>query len=157
MVFRNVPVAGEVYRPGTLPAAATSYRADSVTLGWEERMKTRARRRTENGLEFVTALERGTVLRQGDALVLESVPLVVTIHERPEEVLVVSPRTVEEWALWAYHIGNSHQPLMIDDDTLVCPDIPGVDQMLGYHGIPFTRERRPFTPVSQAPSHHGGG
>jgi hypothetical protein len=46
---------------------------------------------------------------------------------------------------------------MIDEETLVCPDIPGVEQMLGYHRIPFTRQRRPFTPVSQTPSHHGGG
>jgi hypothetical protein len=30
-----------------------------------------------------------------------------------------------------------------------------MEQVLTYHAIPFTREERPFTPVSQAPGHHG--
>jgi len=137
-----------------MPAGVGAYPSDSIALGWEERLRTRARRRTDGGIEFATALERGTVLRDGDLLLLESVPLIVTVRERPEAVLVVAPPTMHEWALWSYYIGNSHQPVMITGEALVCPDVPGVEQMLSYHAIPFAREVRPFTPVSQAPSHH---
>jgi hypothetical protein len=28
-----------------------------------------------------------------------------------------------------------------------------MDQILKYHGIPFVRERRPFTPVGQVSDH----
>ena len=57
-------------------------------------------------------------------------------------------------ARWAYYIGNSHQPLMIADDALVCADVPGMEQVLTWHAIPFTREQRAFTPESQGPEHH---
>jgi urease accessory protein len=154
MLFRSVPIAETVYASDRLPAAALAYPLDSLTLGWEERMKTRARRSSDGGVEFGTALTRGTVLRQGDAFVLDTLPLVVTIRELSEAVFVIRPQTAAEWALWSYHIGNSHQPLMIADASLVCLDIPGVEQMLTYYAIPFARDTRPFTPVSQAPGHH---
>ena len=155
MLFRSVPIAETIYADGRRPASASGYPADAVTLGWEERLKTRARHRTDGGVDFATALARGTVLRERDLIVLDALPLVVTVRERAEAVLVVHPQTPREWALWSYHFGNSHQPLMIDDRALVCPDIAGVEQMLTYHAIPFTRDVRPFTPVSQAPGHHG--
>jgi urease accessory protein len=148
-------VADAVFRAERLPAALAEYRRDSVTLGWEERLKARARRRTDAGVEFGTALPRGTVLREGDCLVLDDPPLLVVVHASLDPVLVVTPSGAAQFALWAYHIGNSHQPVMITDQQLICPDVTGMQQVLDYHAIPFTRDRRPFTPVSQAPGHHG--
>lgn len=152
----RVPLAEAVYRPHTLPDDAAQYPRDAVGLGWEERLRTRARRRTDAGVEFATTLPRGTVLRDGDCLLVRELPMVVIVREQPDDVFVVRPRSVEAWALWSYHIGNSHQPMMITLDALVCPDLPGVEQMLAYHAIPFVRETRPFTPVSQSPGHHEG-
>ena len=156
MLFRSVPIADAVFRVERLPAGLLDHPRDSIALGWEERLKARARRRTDNGVEFGTALARGTVLREGDCLALENPPLVVVVHELPEPVLVARPSSASEWALWGYHIGNSHQPLMIAADALVCAALPGMEQVLNYHAIPFSREMRPFTPVSQAPGHHEG-
>ena len=155
MLFRSVPVADALFRVERLPAGVVEYARDSISLGWEERLKGRARRRTEGGVEFGTALPRGTVLREGDCLVLENAALLVVVHESLDPVLVVTPAGEAQFALWAYHIGNSHQPLMITGESLICPDVTGMQQVLDYHAIPFTRERRPFTPVSQAPGHHG--
>ena len=73
------------------------------------------------------SLPRGTVLRAGDCFVLDDERRVVMVVERPEAVFVIEPRSAPEWALFAYHIGNRHQPLMITDQALVCPDVPGVD------------------------------
>ena len=70
-----------------------------------------------------------------------------------EPVLVVRPTTAREWALFGYQIGNSHQPVMLDDDAIVCAELPGMEQVLAYHGIPFLRESRPFTPVGPSASH----
>ena len=155
MLFRTVPVADAVFRIDRLPAGLLDHPRDSLTIGWEERVKARARRRTDAGVEFGMSLPRGTVLRAGDCLALENPPLVVVIHERSEAVLVVRPSSAAEFALWGYHIGNSHQPIMIGDEELVCADLPGMERVLTYHGIPFSRDMRPFTPVSQAPGHHG--
>jgi urease accessory protein len=156
VLFRTVPVADAVFRIERLPAGLIDYPRDSVTLGWEERLRARARRLTDGGVEFGTALPRGTTLREGDCLALDNPPLLVVVHELPEQVLVARPASHAEWALWGYHIGNSHQPLMIASDALVCVDVPGMQQVLNYHAIPYTRDIRPFTPVSQAPGHHGG-
>jgi urease accessory protein len=152
--FATVPVADAVEREEQL-AADGGYARDSITLGWEDRLKTRARRHSDGGFAFAVALPRGTILRDGDCFVLHAPPRVIVVRERTEPVFVVRPRSQGEWALWAYHIGNSHQPIMIADEAIVCPDLPGMEQVLTYHGIPFTRETRAFTPVSAAPGHPG--
>ena len=56
--------------------------ADTIALGWEDRLKTRGRRRSDEGLEFGTSLPRGTVLRAGDCLVIESARAIVEVVER---------------------------------------------------------------------------
>lgn len=152
-MFRSVPVVHEVLRGPRSGALPASFRRDTVTLGWEDRLKTRGRRRTDAGVEFATALPRGTVLRSGDCLPIEPLQLAVAVVERPEPVLVVRPTTAREWALFGYQIGNSHQPVMLDDDAIVCAELPGMEQVLAYHGIPFLRESRPFTPVGPSASH----
>jgi urease accessory protein len=151
--FRSLPVARTIHRADALPEAARAYASDTVTLGWEERGRARGRRRSDGGLEFGTALERGTVLRQGDCFVLDQAATVVTVVERPESVFVIEPRSPAEWALFAYHIGNGHQPLMLTADAIVCADLPGMKEALDYHRIPFSRRVQPFTPVADVAAH----
>src|ERR1051325_12178659 len=98
--------------------APPDFGADSITLGWEERTRVHGRRTSDGGVEFATSLPRGTVLRDGDCFVLDAERLVVTVRERAEAVFVVEPRRAGEWALFAYHIGNRHQPVMITDRAL---------------------------------------
>jgi urease accessory protein len=151
--FTSLPISRAVYRAETLPGAARAYAADTVTMGWEDRLRTRGRRKSDRGVEFGTALARGTVLRAGDCFVLDAVATVVTVVERPEAVFVVEPRTPSEWALFAYHIGNCHQPLMVTDEAIVCADLPGLREALEYHRIPFTEGIRPFTPIVGIAAH----
>jgi urease accessory protein len=150
--LRSLPIARAIHRepPQELRQA---YRADTLTLGWEERLKGRGRRVSDTGLEFGTALPRGSILRGGDCLVLEEVQTIVTIVELAEPVLVIEPSSAYECGLFAYHIGNSHQPLMLAGNAILCPDLPGVRQVLDYHRIRFSPARRPFTPVGFVPNH----
>jgi urease accessory protein UreE len=105
------------------------------------------------GFEFATALARGTVLRAGDCFIFDAARLVVRVVERAESVFVIRPQTQREWALFGYHIGNSHQPIMLLDDEIVCADVPGMEQVLTYHAIPFSRSDRGFTPVGLVLDH----
>lgn len=146
-VFKSLPVARETVRHDLLPVSAAAYERDTITLGWEDRLRARGRRRSDGGLEFGTTLSRGAVLRAGDAFVLDEIRTVVTVIEREEDVFVISPATTAEWATFAYHIGNSHQPLMIENGDLVCPDVPGMAQLLEYHRIPYEKAQRAFTPI----------
>jgi urease accessory protein UreE len=85
--------------------------------------------------------------------VLDDERRVVMVVERPEAVFVIEPRGTPEWALFAYHIGNRHQPLMITDQALVCPDVPGVELLLQQHKMPYTRATLPFTPAATVAAH----
>ena len=136
-----------------LPRPALDYSRDTITLGWEDRTYVRGRRRTEGGVEFGTALPRGTVLRAGDCFVLDDERRVVMVVEQPEAVFVIEPRSAPEWALFAYQIGNRHQPLMVTDHALVCPDVPGVERLLQRHKMPYARATMPFTPAANVAAH----
>jgi urease accessory protein len=151
--FKSLPIARELHRAESLPEAARAYAADTITLGWEERLRARGRRMSDNGVMFGTALARGTVLRGGDCFVLDPISTVVIVVEMPESVFVVVPRTPSEWALFAYHIGNCHQPLMVTDEAIVCPEQPGMQEALDHHRIPFSRRVQPFTPVVDGAAH----
>jgi urease accessory protein len=152
-VFRSLPVADATCRRDAIPTHASAFVRDTIALGWEDRLKTRGRRHSDNGLEFGTSLPRGTVLRAGDCLVIDSERTIVEVVERPEPAFVIEPRTPSEWGLFAYHIGNGHQPLMITDRALVCPDVPGVELLLRHHQIPFARSNIAFTPTSAVLDH----
>jgi urease accessory protein len=148
-----VTIVERIYHADDVPDAARAYARDTVNLGWEDRTHVHGRRRTEGGIEFGTSLPRGTILRSGDLLVLDAEQLVVAIVERPEAVFVVEPRTTSEWGLFAYHIGNRHQPLMVTDRALVCPELPGVEQLLQQHRMPYVRALMPFTPAATVAGH----
>ena len=152
-LFKPLPVARAVCREDAVPTLARLYARDVITLGWEERLKARGRRTSDTGLEFATALPRGAVLRAGDCLILDEARVIVTVAEREEPVFVIRPASPEEWGLFAYHIGNNHQPLMIADEGIVCPDVPGIPQVLEQHGMPFSRATRAFTPLGALPGH----
>jgi urease accessory protein len=146
-------IAERVCQEPNLPNEARAFTRDTVTLGWEDRTHVHGRRRTDGGVEFGTALPRGTVLHAGDLFVLEGDQLVVAVVERPEAVFVIEPRSAPEWALFAYHIGNRHQPVMVTERGLVCPEVPGVELLLQQHRMPYTRATLPFTPAATVAGH----
>lgn len=146
-------IVDRVYAAADLPPSASAFARDTVTLGWQDRTHVHGRRRTDAGVEFGTSLPRGTVLREGDRFVLEAERLVVGVAERAEAVFVIAPSNPREWALFAYHIGNRHQPVMVTDDGLVCPDVAGIEQLLQQHHMPYARATRPFTPAATLAGH----
>jgi urease accessory protein len=147
-------VVSELHKLSSLPASSRAYARDTITLGWEERVQAHGRRVSDGGLELALSLPRGTVLRAGDCLVVENERVVVTVVEKPEPVFVIEPGSAPEWGLYAYHIGNRHQPVMITSQSIVCPDVPGVEQLLTQQHIPFRRALLPFTPATAAAGHH---
>ncbi|HEY1911051.1 MAG TPA: hypothetical protein VGG73_09015 [Vicinamibacterales bacterium] len=146
-------IVERVHHERELPSETRGYARDTITLGWEDRTHGHGRRRSDNGTEFGTQLPRGSVLRSGDCFVLETEQLVVSIVERPESVFLITPAQTSDWALFAYHIGNRHQPVMITDAALVCPDVPGVEALLLQHRMPYARGQLPFTPAATVVGH----
>jgi urease accessory protein len=147
-------VVDRTHRESNLPDACRTYARHTITLGWEDRVQTHGRRRSDGGIEFGLSLPRGTVLRGGDCFVIDADRTVIIVVEQPQPVFVITPRSAPDWALYAYHIGNRHQPAMITDTAIVCPDVPGVQQLLDQQHIPYTRAMLPFTPATAVSGHH---
>jgi urease accessory protein len=147
-------VIEQIHREGALPPTARGYTCDTLTLGWDDRLHVRGRRRSDGGVAFGLSLPRGTILRGGDCLVLDEAKTVVVVVERPEPVFLIAPHTPQEWGLFAYHIGNRHLPLMITEAGIVCPDVAGVEQLLEQQRIPFARATLAFTPATSVANHH---
>jgi urease accessory protein len=121
------------------------YRHDSLTLTFDDRRRGHGRRRSDGGIEFAISLPSGAVLKDGDCLVLSAEQTVVVVKEAPEAVYVVKPKTPQQWAFYAYHVGNRHQQVMIGETELVFLQSPAVRSLLEHLRIPFETDTRPFT------------
>jgi len=138
-------VVEQIVPVGQIGARYDGYRRDTITLTWEERRQGHGRRQSDAGLEFAISLPGGTILKEGDCMILEPERTIVRICEAPEPVYVVRPKTPHDWAYYAYHVGNRHQQVMIGETELVFLQNPAVRGLLEQLHVPFETDRRPFT------------
>jgi len=138
-------VVEQIVPVGQIGARYDGYRRDTITLTWEERRQGHGRRQSDGGLEFAISLPGGTILKEGDCMILEPERTIVRICEAPEPVYVVRPKTPHDWAYYAYHVGNRHQQVMIGETELVFLQNPAVRSLLEQLHVPFETGRRPFT------------
>ena len=138
-------VVEHVVREDALQGEPADYRLTTITLPLEDRQKTHGRRQSDDGLEFAISLEPGLTLADG---------VVVVVREAAEPVYVVWPRSEQEWAYYAYQVGNRHQKLMITDQELVCLQDPAVRSLFEQLHVDYTEDTRPFTPATVASGHH---
>jgi len=121
------------------------YRRDTLTLKWDDRRQGHGKRRSDAGLEFAISLPGGTILKEGDCMILGPERTIVSVREAPEPVYVVRPHTPQEWAYYAYHVGNRHQQVMIGESELIFLQNPAVRSLLEQLHVPFENAERPFT------------
>jgi urease accessory protein len=102
-------------------AAVLLRRAATVELPWDVRQKSRFDCTDTSGRALGVFLPRGTVVRGGDALVVEDGTLVV-VQAAPQPVLVVrhcpEHGTPLDLLRAAYHLANRHVPLELQADHL---------------------------------------
>lgn len=133
-----------VHHADALGADTASYARDRITLTWEERRQGHGRRRSDGGVEFAISLAPGTVLKDGDCLVLATERTIVMVEETPEAVYVIRVETPRDAAFYAYHVGNRHQPLAVTERDLVVLQNPAVRSLLEQLHASYVEDRRPF-------------
>lgn len=131
----------------------SSWKQESLTLSWEERRKGHGKRLSDQGTAFGISFPAGTLLKEGDCLLLESAKIMILVHEALEEVYVLQPQSAQEFARLAYQIGNRHQTLMITDKELICLQEIAIKSLFDQLGVSYTCQRRPFTGVLNV-NHH---
>jgi urease accessory protein len=138
-------VVEQIVQAGDLSTNYDGYGRDTLTLKWDERRQGHGRRRSDSGLEFAISLPGGTILQEGDSLVLEPERTIVRIRAAPEPVYIVRPGTPQEWAYYAYHVGNRHQEVMIGDTELIFLQNPAVRSLLQQLHVLYEVGQREFT------------
>jgi urease accessory protein len=140
--------------------SSNEIQTDRLSLTAEDRVRSRHPFVTESGREVYVQLKRGTQLQGGDRLQSEDQSLIVEIVARPEHVMAVTTAQVLDLLEAAYHLGNRHVPLEINETHLYLLPDPVLRDMLHQRGLTVVEVQRPFQPQAgayESPSQHSHG
>ena len=129
--------------------------SDSLTLVFELRRRARLRARLDSGVEVGLLLERGLSLKDGDRLATKDGSLVVEVRARPEVLSTVETTDRHLLTRAAYHLGNRHVPLQIEQGRLSYQHDHVLDGLMHELGLHAHVVERPFEP--EAGGYSSGG
>jgi len=129
---------------------------ETLTLGFDQRQRSRLRANLDSGAEVGIVLPRGSHLHEGDCLSEEG-GLVVRVHAAVEETSVVRSTDARLFARACYHLGNRHVPLQIGEGELRYLHDHVLDAMVEGLGLTVTTEASAFEPEpgAYAAGEHG--
>ncbi|MFC4277827.1 urease accessory protein UreE [Achromobacter aloeverae] len=143
----------KIVGPGQGVAKALLRRAATLTLPYDQRSRSRLAATLDNGEEVALFLPRGTVLRDGDALVAEDGTL-VRVVAAPQAVLRATCIDPHILLRAAYHLGNRHTPVEVGADYMQLEFDPVLRDLLLRLGLTVVEVQAPFQPEAGA---YGGG
>lgn len=124
-----------------------------LALTAEDRTRSRHYFETEEGQSLYLRLPRGTVLYHGDLLRSETGDQVVRVVAKPEPVLTVTAQTPLQLLRAAYHLGNRHVALEVQESYLRLSPDPVLKTMLEQLGLQVEEAIAPFQPEAGAYGH----
>jgi len=128
-----------------------------LTLGFEERRRSRMRTRTDDGREAALLLPHGTVLRDGDRLRDPERDELVTVRAADQTLSLVRTGDAVVLARAAYHLGNRHVPVQVGAGWLAYEHDHVLDDMVEELGLSIETHIAPFEPESGGYRHGAGG
>jgi urease accessory protein len=136
----------------TIVLPQRSRATEQINLTFDQREKSRIRSKTTGGEELGLQLKIGTVLSHGDKLQLTD-GRVVEVIAADEALHEVRAASATQLARIAYHIGNRHVPLQVNDDHLLMLPDHVLRAMVEGLGGTVSEVTRPFQPESGAYGH----
>ncbi|MBT3351860.1 MAG: urease accessory protein UreE [Nitrospinaceae bacterium] len=125
-------------------AGEEARRVERVVLGWEDRLRSRQRVKSDAGTEIGIALPTGQPLAEGDVL-FEDDERVVVVSAVPEDVLALYADSAEELARIAYQVGNRHAPVSVGKERVLTPYDSVIEEYFRKIGVRCERVTEPFT------------
>jgi len=137
----------------TLPAN------DTITLDETDRHRRRFAMTSDGGIRFLLELERATLLRDGDHLVLDD-GRQIRVHSTPEALYEVCGKDANHLLRLSWHVGNRHLPTQVMQDRLRIRRDPVIKDMLEGLGATVSDIDAGFDPETGAydgePDDHAG-
>lgn len=132
----------------------------SLTLGKDQREKSRLKVTLDDGRDGGLFFSKGTTFQHGDLIISVDGETLVEIKAAVETVSTVKCDDPLLLAKACYHLGNRHIPLQIEATELRYQHDHVLDEMVRGLGLEVTTQQAPFEPESGAYSgggHHGHG
>ena len=123
--------------------------ADTVVLDFDDRHRRRMAMTGTRGLEFLLDLENATVLRGGDALVLDDDRLIEVVAA-PESLAEIRGADPQHLVRIAWHLGNRHLPTQITARGLRIRRDHVIEAMVKGLGARVIEIEAPFDPEGGA-------
>src|ERR1700736_3305117 len=127
--------------------------ADTVVLDFDDRHRRRMAMTGTRGLEFLLDLENATVLRGGDALVLDDNRMIEVVAA-PEPLIEIRGADPHHLVRVAWHLGNRHLPTQITAKGLRIRRDHVIEAMVKGLGARVIEIEAPFDPEGGA--YNGG-
>jgi urease accessory protein len=136
----------------TSRAASDAVPDTRLVLAFEQRVRTRYTAELEDGRPIAVVVPRGSVMRGGDCWLTEAglVVEIVAAHESLLEIKCENPLLLSRAA---YHLGNRHVAVAIEEAVLRIAHDPVLGRMLEGLGLSPEAVVAPFEPEGGAYGH----
>ena len=124
-----------------------------LTLSSDERRILRGRRLTDCDQEIILQLPREGKLNDGDILSTNESNFYVEIVAKTENLIEISSNSKIELIKTAYHLGNRHVEVEIEEDILLTKGDYVIENMLKNFNVYIVNTQKKFFPERGAHSH----
>ena len=124
-----------------------------LTLGSDERRILRGKKLTDCDREIILQLPRKGKLNDGDILSTNKSNFYVEIIAKTENLIAISSKSKIELIKTAYHLGNRHVELEIEEDILLTKSDYTIENMLKNFNVEIVNTQKKFFPEKGAHSH----
>jgi len=124
-----------------------------LTLSSDERRILRGKRLTDCDQEIILQLPREGKLDDGDILLTNKSNFYVEIIAKTENLLEISSNSKIELIKTAYHLGNRHVEVEIEEGILLTKSDYVIENMLKNFNVDILNTQKKFFPERGAHSH----
>ena len=124
-----------------------------LSLSSDERRILRGKRLTDCEQEIILQLPRKGKLNDGDILSTNKSNFYVEIIAKTEDLIEISSNSKIELIRTAYHLGNRHVEVEIEEDILITKGDHIIENMLKNFNVDIVNTQKKFFPERGAHSH----
>jgi len=124
-----------------------------LTLSSDERRILRGKKITDCDQEIILQLPRKGKLNDGDILSTNESNFYVEILAKTEDLIEISSNSKIELIKTAYHLGNRHVEVEIEEDILLTKGDYVIENMLKNFNVDIVNTQKKFFPERGAHSH----
>ena len=125
----------------------------NLTLSSDQRRILRGKRKSDCNQELHLQLPRGGKLSDGDTLLTNQKGLFVKIIAQKENLIEITSKQNLELIKVAYHLGNRHVEIEINENILLTKSDYIIEEMLNNFEVNLIKVEKKFSPVKGA-FHH---